>query len=101
LVISNILITRIIAILPRGQAKTTTAVIKWPTGVLADYIDNKKYINFFVAPWPFVLQSLTEYANIVTHIIVLKSGSFNKVILVKYDNFIKWYPTWQTLIKDT
>jgi len=55
LVISNVLTTRIVAIPPRGQAKTTTAAIKWFAGVLADYINNKKYINFFVAPWPFVL----------------------------------------------
>jgi len=86
---------------PRGQAKTTTAAIKWPAGVPADYIDNEKYIDFSVAPWPFVLQSLAEYANTAARTAVLKSGSPNEVVLVEYDNFIEWCPTWQTLIKDT
>ena len=79
---------------PRGQAKTITTVIKWLAGVLVDYIDNEKYINFFVAPWPFILQSLAKYANIAAYIAVLKSGSLNKVVFIKYDNFIKWYLIW-------
>jgi len=51
----NVLTTCIVVMPPRGQVKIITAVIKWLIGVLADYINNEKYIDFSVALWPFVL----------------------------------------------